>query len=113
MEHIIRDGRQKKQGNLFDVPLFKKKLRGLFFGEKWYEFCLFHSRHLAKRWEAEPSALCWADKLSIYFEPWVVVSDTGQAIGRDPGSTGRLRMIPVSARPMLRTGHGLKRSSAT
>lgn len=37
---------------------------------KWWGFCFYHSRYLAKRDGTEPSPLCWADKLSICFEPW-------------------------------------------
>jgi len=36
----------------------------------WFYFCLLHSRHLAKIRGMEPSPLCWADKLSICFDPW-------------------------------------------
>jgi len=32
--------------------------------------CLFHSRHYAKHLGCEPSKLCWADKLSIKYDPW-------------------------------------------
>ena len=32
--------------------------------------CLYHSRHYAKANNHEPSQLCWADKLSIMYEPW-------------------------------------------
>ena len=34
------------------------------------DLCLFHSRHYARKAGQEPSLLCWADKLSIIFEPW-------------------------------------------
>jgi hypothetical protein len=37
---------------------------------EYYELCLFHSRHLARYYNAKPSRLCWPDKLSIIFEPW-------------------------------------------
>ena len=37
----------------------------------YYALCLFHSRHYAKRnFNATPSKLCWADKLSIKYDPW-------------------------------------------
>ncbi len=36
----------------------------------WFELCMFHSRGMAKKWGAEPSKLCWADKLSIKYDPW-------------------------------------------
>lgn len=34
------------------------------------DLCLFHSRHYARNAGKEPSLLCWADKLSILFDPW-------------------------------------------
>lgn len=34
------------------------------------DFCLFHSRTLAARFSRTPSPLCWADKLSVKFDPW-------------------------------------------
>lgn len=36
----------------------------------YHDLCLYHSRHYAKNAGAEPSKLCWADKLSIAYEPW-------------------------------------------
>lgn len=36
----------------------------------YYDFCLCHSRHYARKLELEPSKLCYADKLSILFEFW-------------------------------------------
>jgi hypothetical protein len=38
--------------------------------EEYYKLCLFHSRGTAKKYKAEPSKLCWADKLSIKYDPW-------------------------------------------
>ncbi|MCE5265708.1 MAG: hypothetical protein LLG97_19540 [Deltaproteobacteria bacterium] len=35
-----------------------------------WALCMFHSRHHARSRNAEPSRLCWADKLSIIYEPW-------------------------------------------
>lgn len=40
------------------------------FGQEYYELCLYHSRHYAKKAGKKPSKLCWADKLSIKYEPW-------------------------------------------
>ncbi|MEA5113040.1 MAG: hypothetical protein VB050_03350 [Geobacteraceae bacterium] len=37
---------------------------------RYYNLCLLHSRHYARRLHRDPSPLCWADKLSIMFEPW-------------------------------------------
>jgi len=39
-------------------------------GFTYFDLCLYHSRHLAKARGVEPSRLCWADKLSILYEPW-------------------------------------------
>ena len=36
----------------------------------YYSLCLYHSRHYARNRETEPSRLCWADKLSVLYEPW-------------------------------------------
>lgn len=33
------------------------------------ELSVFHSRHYAARSGSEPSKLCWADKLSVHYEP--------------------------------------------
>lgn len=35
----------------------------------WQEFCLGHSRTMSKILGLQPSQLCWADKLSIAFDP--------------------------------------------
>ena len=36
----------------------------------WAWLCLYHSRHYARHYSVEPSRLCWADKLSLKYEPW-------------------------------------------
>lgn len=41
----------------------------LFMDNEYYDLCLFHSRHLSRRLNREPSLLCWADKACIAFEP--------------------------------------------
>jgi len=46
------------------------KIAGKLFGQEYYDLCLLHSRHYAKNVGKEPSKLCWADKLSIMYEPW-------------------------------------------
>lgn len=40
------------------------------FGVYHYFLCLLHSRHLARSLRKQPSRLCWADKLSILYDPW-------------------------------------------
>jgi hypothetical protein len=37
---------------------------------EYFMLCLLHSRGIAKILSAQPSRLCWADKLSIYYDPW-------------------------------------------
>lgn len=53
-----------------------------FFGKKWYEFTLYHSRFLAKKNNAHFSKLCVADKLAIVITPsWIylpMVRATGE-----------------------------------
>jgi len=39
------------------------------FGREYAELCLYHSRTYAKAWHVQPSRLCWADKLSICYDP--------------------------------------------
>lgn len=41
------------------------------FGEdlRYFNLVLYHSRHYAKMAGAAPSRLCWADKLSIRYDP--------------------------------------------
>jgi hypothetical protein len=44
--------------------------QGWGFPGTYMHLCLFHSRTLAKLHRAEPTKLCWADKLSIKYDPW-------------------------------------------
>lgn len=39
------------------------------FGQPWWEFCMYHSRFWAKRHGKAPSRLCIADKLAITLVP--------------------------------------------
>jgi len=45
--------------------LIAKKL----LGEDYFMMCIAHSRDYSKRYGVEPSKLCWADKLSIKYDP--------------------------------------------
>jgi hypothetical protein len=36
----------------------------------YFHLVLLHSRHYAKKLGIAPSKLCWADKLSVKYEPW-------------------------------------------
>lgn len=51
-------------------PYFAARVMGILFGAKWYNFCLFHSRFLAKKTGQPFSKLCIADKLAMTLEPW-------------------------------------------
>jgi hypothetical protein len=51
-------------------PELGAKIAGKLFGKDYYDLCLCHSRHYAKSAGYEPSRLCYADKLSIGYEPW-------------------------------------------
>jgi hypothetical protein len=35
----------------------------------YWKLCIYHSRHYARKHNATPSRLCWADKLSIKYDP--------------------------------------------
>jgi hypothetical protein len=50
-------------------PLEGAAIAGFLFGPKYYDLVLLHSRHLANKMGLPPSKLCWADKLSMRFEP--------------------------------------------
>lgn len=36
----------------------------------YWNLCIFHSRHYARKYQIQPSQLCWADKASLLFEAW-------------------------------------------
>ena len=57
---------------LLDVPYQPFKYGGPYPESQWryYELCLYHSRHYARHENHLPSKLCWADKLSIKYDPW-------------------------------------------
>jgi hypothetical protein len=52
------------------------------FGQKWWEFCMYHSRYFAKKNNHAVSKLCFADKLSFVLTPrWLylpMVNATGE-----------------------------------
>ncbi len=53
-------------------PEFAAKIAGKLLGETYRELCLYHSRHYARNANASPSKLCWADKYSIMYEPFIL-----------------------------------------
>jgi hypothetical protein len=52
-------------------PEFGARIAWRLFGQaEYWDLCLLHSRHYARAYGANPSKLCWADKLSILYDPW-------------------------------------------
>jgi hypothetical protein len=51
-------------------PYFAAGAMGRLFGSRWYDFCLYHSRFIAKASRKPFSKLCVADKLAVALEPW-------------------------------------------
>lgn len=47
----------------------------------YHDLCLYHSRHYARKHNHEPSKLCWADKCSIIFDPWLLYLPRAWATG--------------------------------
>jgi hypothetical protein len=50
-------------------PYAGASIAGALFGRRWYDFCVGHSRHLAKSEGLEVSKLCYADKLGTCLMP--------------------------------------------
>lgn len=63
-------------------PTFGANLMGRLFGKEWHDLCLFHSRFFCKKMNAQPSKLCFADKMAIVLTPaWIylpMVTLTGE-----------------------------------
>ncbi|MFA5187517.1 MAG: hypothetical protein WC551_13640 [Patescibacteria group bacterium] len=53
-----------------DHPETGAGIAGWLFGAEYRDLCLLHSRHYARAAGVAPSRLCWADKMSILYEPW-------------------------------------------
>jgi hypothetical protein len=63
-------GKENMDGKLGEKhPEFAAKVAGFIFGDDYRNLCLLHSRHYSRILGKEPSKLCWADKLSIRFDP--------------------------------------------
>lgn len=58
------DGEEGEQHPELGASIARK-----FLGVQYYKLCLYHSRHYARNSNEQPSRLCWADKLSIIYEP--------------------------------------------
>jgi hypothetical protein len=50
-------------------PELGARLAGRLFGPGYCALVLYHSRHYARQFDEPCSRLCWADKLSIWFDP--------------------------------------------
>ena len=50
-------------------PELGARIVGQLFGKEYHNLCLYHSRTTAAKHGVSPSRLCWADKLSIRWEP--------------------------------------------
>ena len=50
-------------------PRWAAELARRWFGQDYHDLLLYHSRHLAAKVGASPSKLCWADKLSMLYDP--------------------------------------------
>jgi len=71
---------------------------------RWGDFCLYHSRFLAKRHGARPSRLCMADKLAVTLTPAWLYLPMARA-------TGELREYIDTAHPASKHGHMLLRTN--
>ncbi|WP_242966723.1 hypothetical protein [Desulfosporosinus sp. FKA] len=64
-------GKKSMNGNDgVNHPEAGAELAGRLFGEEYRQLVLGHSRSYAQSHNTNPSRLCWADKLSIKYEPW-------------------------------------------
>lgn len=97
-------------------PRVGARLAGWLFGPKYEDLVLWHSRYLARQQGREPSRLCWADKLSMEFEPrWFYLLRarlTGELQEYRANAAARgflVRSAPDEAwhRLLTRTLHGL------
>jgi hypothetical protein len=50
-------------------PELGARIADRLFGKEYHNLCLYHSRTTAAKYNIQPSRLCWADKLSIKWEP--------------------------------------------
>jgi hypothetical protein len=72
------DGLEGDQHPIRGAKILSKTIRALGGSwdeaDKWYEFCLYHSRFFAKQHGAPVSKLCYADKLSVAYTPaWIYI----------------------------------------
>ena len=62
-------------------PEFAAKIMGFLFGERWADFCRYHSRFLAKKNGRHVSRLCVADKMAIALQPGWMYLPMARATG--------------------------------
>jgi hypothetical protein len=75
------------------------KIVGWLFGRQERELVLYHSRHLAARYEATVSELCWPDKLSMVFYPrwlYLVLARLSGELAEYREETQYVSLIPDS-----------------
>lgn len=91
-------------------PYWGAFVMGAFFGQRWFEFTLSHSRYLAKKLGIQPSRLCIADKLAIALTPsWLylpMVRATGEiseymARAKQRSLSGESKHLSVTERSQM------------
>lgn len=76
------------------------RLAAKWLGAEHGKLCLYHSRHYAQQRGVEPSKLCWADKLSIQYEPWwfyLVRAQLSGELFEYRRNAARVGLVPLSA----------------
>jgi hypothetical protein len=54
-------------------PFIGAEIMYILFDQPWYDFCLYHSRTIAKEYSSPVSKLCYADKLAFMLYPqWLL-----------------------------------------
>jgi hypothetical protein len=51
-------------------PAYAANLADEYLGHEYFNLILLHSRTVADKLGEQPSPLCWADKLCVYYERW-------------------------------------------
>ncbi len=103
---IIHDWGYRGKENMDDEegekhPELAFKIAKKIFKDEYYAYlCLYHSRHYARLYGAEPSMLCWADKLSIMFDPiWLYLPRAIMSgeINEYRKNCAKSNFVPISA----------------
>ena len=93
--HKLFDGYEEGNRGVPDEPGYS---HWRFREQTWFNFCMCHSRFLAKKMNQQPSKLCMADKLSLGLEPWWLYLPRAWA-------SGELKEYMKSAQPEGKHGH--------